>query len=74
MMREAQTIASKLGIDTLVGSMAALGRLTNTPTSHIDTTCAMVKLPASTMKKAHEPPRLLQTAWAGPAAFKFFTT
>lgn len=74
MMREAQTRASKLGIDTLVGFMAELGRPADTPTSRIDTPCAMVKLLIGTMKATHEALRLLQAAWAGPAAFKFFTT
>jgi 2-dehydropantoate 2-reductase len=84
MMREAQNIANKLGIefrvsierriagaekvgkhktsmlqdieagraveiDALVGSVVELGRLTNTPTPHIDTVYALVKLLAKTM-------------------------
>src|SRR5690606_1748375 len=36
-------------IDALVGSVAELGRLTNTPTPHIDTVFALVKLLAKTM-------------------------
>ena len=84
MMREAQAIAGKLGIefrvslekriagaekvgkhktsmlqdieagrapeiDALVGSVVELGRLTDTPTPHIDTVYALVKLLAKTM-------------------------
>jgi 2-dehydropantoate 2-reductase len=86
MMREAQAIANKLGIefrvplekriagaekvgkhktsmlqdveagrapeiDALVGSVVELGRLTNTPTPHIDTVYALVKLLARTMEE-----------------------
>ncbi len=36
-------------IDALVGSVIELGRLTNTPTPHIDTVYALVKLLAKTM-------------------------
>jgi 2-dehydropantoate 2-reductase len=36
-------------IDALVGSVVELGRLTNTPTPHIDTVYALVKLLAKTM-------------------------
>lgn len=36
-------------IDALVGSVAELGRLTDTPTPHIDTAYALVKLLAKTM-------------------------
>ncbi len=36
-------------IDALVGSVVELGRLTGTPTPHIDTTYALVKLLAKTM-------------------------
>jgi len=87
MMREAQAIAHKLGIefrvsidkriagaekvgrhktsmlqdieagrspeiDALVGSVVELGRLTETPTPHIDTVYALVKLLARTMDEA----------------------
>jgi len=86
MMREAQTIANKLGItfrvsldkriegaekvgkhktsmlqdieagrsveiEALVGSVAELGRLTDTPTPHIDTVYALVKLLGKSMKE-----------------------
>ena len=86
MMREAQEVASKLGIefrvslekriagaekvgrhktsmlqdieagrapeiDALVGSVVELGRLTQTPTPHIDTVYALVKLLARTMEE-----------------------
>ncbi|WP_418315091.1 2-dehydropantoate 2-reductase [Piscinibacter sakaiensis] len=86
MMREAQAVATKLGIefrvtlekriagaekvgkhktsmlqdieagrdpeiDALVGSVAELGRLTKTPTPHIDTTYALVKLLARSMEE-----------------------
>jgi 2-dehydropantoate 2-reductase len=86
MMREAQAIANKLGIefrvplekriagaekvgkhktsmlqdveagrapeiDALVGSVVELGRLTNTPTPHIDTVYALVKLLERTMEE-----------------------
>ena len=85
MMREAQAVANKLGIefrvslekriagaekvgkhktsmlqdieagrapeiDALVGSVVELGRLTDTPTPHIDTVYALVKLLAKTMQ------------------------
>ena len=36
-------------IDALVGSVVELGRLTGTPTPHIDTVYALVKLLAKTM-------------------------
>jgi len=49
-------------IDALVGSVVELGRLTDTPTPHIDATYAMVKLLASTMEKSHGQVRLLQAA------------
>lgn len=49
-------------IDALVGSVVELGRLTNTPTPHIDATYAMVKLLASTMEKSSGQVRLLQAA------------
>jgi len=86
MMREAQAVAGKLGIefrvsldkriagaekvgkhktsmlqdieagrapeiDALVGSVVELGRLTETPTPHIDTVYALVKLLAKTMEE-----------------------
>jgi 2-dehydropantoate 2-reductase len=86
MMREAQTVAHKLGIefrvtidkriagaervgkhktsmlqdieagrapeiDALVGAVVELGRLTGTPTPHIDTVYALVKLLARTMEE-----------------------
>ena len=86
MMREAQDVAGKLGIefrvtldkriagaekvgkhktsmlqdieagrapeiDALVGSVVELGRLTQTPTPHIDTVYALVKLLARTMEE-----------------------
>ncbi len=38
-------------IDALVGSVVELGRLTNTPTPHIDTVYALVKLLARTMEE-----------------------
>jgi 2-dehydropantoate 2-reductase len=40
-------------IDALVGSVAELGRLTNTPTPHINTVYALVKLLAKTMDDAY---------------------
>ena len=90
MMREAQAVAGKLGIefrvtldkriagaekvgkhktsmlqdieagrapeiDALVGSVVELGRLTETPTPHIDTVYALVKLLARTMDEQHGP-------------------
>jgi 2-dehydropantoate 2-reductase len=39
-------------IDALVGSVVELGRLTQTPTPHIDTTYGMVKLLEVTMLKS----------------------
>ena len=47
-------------IDALVGSVVELGRLTQTPTPHIDATYAMVKLLASTMEKSRSQVRMLQ--------------
>jgi len=38
-------------IDALVGSVVELGRLTGTPTPHIDTVYALVKLLAKTMEE-----------------------
>ena len=38
-------------IDALVGSVVELARLTDTPTPHIDTTYALVKLLARSMEK-----------------------
>ena len=49
-------------IDALVGSVVELGRLTGTPTPHIDTTYALVKLLAKTM--ADEQGRLSMRAAA----------
>jgi 2-dehydropantoate 2-reductase len=39
-------------IDALVGSVVELGRLTQTPTPHIDTAYALVKLLAQSMGKS----------------------
>jgi hypothetical protein len=39
-------------IDALVGSVVELGRLTQTPTPHIDTAYALVKLLAKSMEKS----------------------
>jgi 2-dehydropantoate 2-reductase len=47
-------------IDALVGSVVELGRLTQTPTPHIDATYAMVKLLANTMEKSRGQVRMLQ--------------
>ncbi len=93
MMREAQEVAHKLGvefrvtlekriagaekvgkhktsmlqdieagrapeIDALVGSVVELGRLTQTPTPHIDTVYALVKLLAKTMEEERGQVRL----------------
>ncbi|WP_457307001.1 ketopantoate reductase C-terminal domain-containing protein, partial [Polaromonas sp. P5_E6] len=93
MMREAQEVAHKLGIefrvtldkriagaekvgkhktsmlqdieagrapeiDALVGSVVELGRLTQTPTPHIDTVYALVKLLAKTMDEERGQVRL----------------
>jgi 2-dehydropantoate 2-reductase len=93
MMREAQTVAGKLGIefrvsvdkriagaekvgahktsmlqdieagrapeiDALVGTVIELGRLTDTPTPHIDTVYALVKLLAHEMQAQHARLRL----------------
>lgn len=46
-------------IDALVGSVVELGRLTDTPTPHIDATYAMVKLLASTMERSQGQVRML---------------
>jgi len=97
MMREAQAVAHKLGIefrvtlerriagaekvgkhktsmlqdvesgrapeiDALVGSVAELGQLTQTPTPHIDTVYALVKLLARTMRDERGRVRLQATA------------
>ena len=40
-------------IDALVGSVVELGRLTQTPTPHISTVYALVKLLAKTMDEEH---------------------
>jgi 2-dehydropantoate 2-reductase len=45
-------------IDALVGSVVELGRLTQTPTPHIDTLYALVKLLARTMDEEHGQVRL----------------
>ena len=42
-------------IDALVGSVVELGRLTDTPTPHIDTVYALVKLLAKTMQEENRP-------------------
>ena len=97
MMREAQAVAHKLGIefrvslekriagaekvgkhktsmlqdieagrdpeiDALVGSVVELGRLTDTPTPHIDTVYALVKLLGKTMGEASGRVRMLPVA------------
>ena len=100
MMREAQSVAHKLGIefrvsldkriagaekvgkhktsmlqdveagrepeiDALVGSVVELARLTDTPTPHIDTVYALVKLLASTMQDQRGHVRLRETEAVG---------
>ncbi|MEO8407056.1 MAG: 2-dehydropantoate 2-reductase [Oxalobacteraceae bacterium] len=97
MMREAQTVANKLGItfrvtlekriagaekvgkhktsmlqdteagrvveiDALVGSVVELGRLTDTPTPHIDTVYSLVKLLARTMESESGQVRMQKVA------------
>ena len=49
-------------IEALVGAVVELGRLTNTPTPHISTVYALVKLLANTMQEQRGQVRLLQTA------------
>ena len=49
-------------IDALVGSVIELARLTDTPTPHIDTVHALVKLLARTMQDQRGHVRLLETA------------
>ncbi len=49
-------------IDALVGSVVELGRLTQTPTPHIDTVYALVKLLAKGMDDSHGQVRLLPIA------------
>jgi 2-dehydropantoate 2-reductase len=49
-------------IDALVGSVIELGRLTATPTPHIDTVYALVKLLARTMEEQSGQVKLLATA------------
>ena len=103
MMREAQSVAHKLGIefrvpldkriagaekvgkhktsmlqdveagrepeiDALVGSVVELARLTDTPTPHIDTVYALVKLLASTMQDQRGHVRLRETEAVAVAA------
>ena len=46
-------------IEALVGAVAELGRLTQTPTPHINTVYALVKLLAKTMEESHGHVRLL---------------
>jgi 2-dehydropantoate 2-reductase len=48
-------------IDALVGSVVELGRLTNTPTPHIDSAYALVKLLERTMTEEHGGVRLQKT-------------
>ena len=48
-------------VDALVGSVAELARLTDTPTPHIDTVYALVKLLARTMNDRRGHVRLLET-------------
>jgi 2-dehydropantoate 2-reductase len=45
-------------IDALVGSVVELGQLTNTPTPHINTTYALVKLLAKSMAEVQGKVRL----------------
>jgi 2-dehydropantoate 2-reductase len=101
MMREAQAIANKLGIefrvplekriagaekvgkhktsmlqdveagrapevDALIGSVVELGRLTNTPTPHIDTVYALVKLLARSMEEQQGHVRVQPVSSATP--------
>jgi 2-dehydropantoate 2-reductase len=49
-------------IDALVGSVVELGRLTNTPTPHIDATYALVKLLEKTMAEERGQIRLQKAA------------
>lgn len=49
-------------IDALVGTVVELGRLTGTPTPHIDTVYALVKLLARGMEAQHSQLRLQQLA------------
>jgi 2-dehydropantoate 2-reductase len=49
-------------IDALVGSVVELARLTGTPTPHIDTVYALVKLLARTMQAQQGHVRLLETS------------
>ena len=49
-------------IDALVGAVAELARLTDTPTPHIDTVYALVKLLARTMAEQRGQVRLQEMA------------
>lgn len=49
-------------VEALVGAVVELGRLTQTPTPHIGTVYALVKLLANTMEEQHGHVRLLQAA------------
>jgi 2-dehydropantoate 2-reductase len=49
-------------IDALVGSVAELGRITKTPTPHIDTVYALVKLLHKTMSEKNSQLRLEKMA------------
>ena len=49
-------------IDALVGAVVELGRLTQTPTPHIDTVYALVKLLSKSMDDQHANVRLLEMA------------
>ena len=51
-------------IDALVGSVVELGRLTDTPTPHIDTAYALVKLLAKSMDEQRAHVRLQSMAAA----------
>ena len=45
-----------LEIDAIVGSVVELARLTHTPTSHIDTVYALVKLLGKVMEHKNDEP------------------
>ena len=51
-------------IDALVGTVVELGRMTNTPTPHIDTVFALVKLLAKSMNEQSGQVRLLELSEA----------
>ena len=60
-------------IDALVGSVVELGRLTNTPTPHIDAVYALVKLLAKTMDEEKGRVQMSRVALSRAAGRRIWT-